>query len=73
MTRPDDGPQLDAWLRHTEPVVFGERLSVCLVWTEHEGAGLAGLIELGLGGFDTGEHPPTRLLVEAPTRADPGS
>jgi ribosomal protein L11 methyltransferase len=62
--RPDGGVRLEAWMRHTRPVTFGERLSVCVAWSEHDRRGLPGLIELGLGGFGNGEHPTTRLLVE---------
>lgn len=64
VVRPDRGPSLDAWMRHTEPVRFGDRLSVCFAWSEYGHAGLSGLIELGPGGFGNGEHPATRLLVE---------
>jgi ribosomal protein L11 methylase PrmA len=63
--RPDAGPRLDGWRRHTRPVTFGERVSVCFVWSEHERRNLPGLVELDPdGGFGTGEHPTTRLLVE---------
>ncbi len=64
VTRPDDGARLAAWMEHTRPIAFGERLSVCFAWSEHDRAGLPGLIELGLGGFGNGAHPTTRLLVE---------
>ena len=64
VTRPDGGPRLEAWMRHTQPITFGERLSVCFAWSEHDRADLSGLIELGLGGFGNGEHLSTRLLVE---------
>ena len=64
VARPDAGPRLEAWMRHTRPVTFGGRLSVCFVWSEHDRAGLPGLIELGPGGFGNGGHPSTRLLVE---------
>jgi ribosomal protein L11 methyltransferase len=64
VVRPDSGPSLDAWMRHTEPVRFGDRLSVCFAWSEYDRAGLSGLIELGPGGFGNGGHPATRLLVE---------
>jgi ribosomal protein L11 methyltransferase len=64
VTRPDGGPELDAWIRHTAPISFHERLSVCFAWSEHDRSGLTGLIELGLGGFGNGQHPTTRLLVE---------
>lgn len=64
VVRPVGGPSLEAWMRHTRPVRFGDRLSVCFAWSEHHRAGLSGLIELGPGGFGNGEHPATRLLVE---------
>jgi ribosomal protein L11 methyltransferase len=64
VTRPDGGPRLDGWMQHTCPITFGNRLSVCLAWSEHDRRDLPGLIELGLGGFGNGEHPSTRLLVE---------
>jgi ribosomal protein L11 methyltransferase len=64
VARPDGGVRLDAWRRHTRPATFGERLSVCFAWSEHDRRGLPGLIELGLGGFGNGEHPTTRMLVE---------
>ena len=62
--RPDGGARLDAWMRHTRPITFGERLSVCFAWSEHDRGDLPGVIELGLGGFGNGEHPSTRLIVE---------
>ncbi len=62
--RPDSGARLDAWMRDTRPVTFGERLSVCFAWSEHERADLPGLVELGAGGFGSGQHPSTRLLIE---------
>jgi ribosomal protein L11 methyltransferase len=64
VTRPDGGARLEAWMRHTRPITFGERLSVCFVWSEHDRGDLSRLIELGPGGFGNGEHPSTRLLVE---------
>lgn len=64
VSRPDDGPRLDAWIGHTRPVTFGERLSVCFAFSEHDRSDLPGLIELGLGGFGNGSHPTTGLLVE---------
>ncbi len=64
VSRPNGGARLDAWMRHTRPITFGERLGVCFAWSEHDRAGLPPLIELGAGGFGTGEHPSTRLLVE---------
>ena len=64
VTRPDRGVQLAAWMRDTRPITFGERLSVCFAWSEHDRGDLAGLIEIGAGGFGSGRHPTTRLLVE---------
>ena len=64
VTRPDGGARLEAWTRHTRPVTFGERLSVCFAWSEHDRGGQATSIELGAGGFGSGQHPSTRLLVE---------
>jgi ribosomal protein L11 methylase PrmA len=64
VTRPDGGARLEGWMRHTRPITFGERLSVCFVWSEHDRGGLSSLIELGVGGFGSGQHPSTRLLVE---------
>jgi ribosomal protein L11 methyltransferase len=62
--RPDGGVRLDAWMRDTRPVTLGERLSVCFAWSEHDRADLPGLVELGAGGFGSGQHPTTRLLIE---------
>ena len=64
VTRPDGGARLEAWMRHTRPITFGERLSVCFAWSEHDRGDLSGLIELGAGGFGSGQHPSTRLLIE---------
>ena len=64
VARPDRGPALQAWFRDTRPVTFGERLSVCHAWSEHDRRDLPGLIELGAGGFGNGHHPTTRHLVE---------
>jgi ribosomal protein L11 methyltransferase len=64
VTRPDGGARLDAWMRSTRPITFGARLSLCFAWSEHVRGNLPRLIELGLGGFGSGEHPTTRLLVE---------
>jgi ribosomal protein L11 methyltransferase len=63
MARPDDGPRLDAWRRHTAPITFGPRLSICCAWSEHDRRGLTNLVELGPGGFGNGDHPSTRLLL----------
>ena len=61
--RPDGGAPLQAWYRDTRPVTFGERLSVCLAWSEHDRRDLPGLIELGAGGFGSGHHPTTQQVV----------
>ncbi len=63
--RPSGGPQLGAWTRHTRPVLVGDRLAVCFAWSEHDRHGVAGLVEIDPdGGFGTGHHPSTRLLIE---------
>jgi ribosomal protein L11 methyltransferase len=63
--RPSGGAQLAAWRRHTRPITIGERLTVCFAWSEHDRRGLSGLVELDPnGGFGTGAHPSTRLLLE---------
>jgi ribosomal protein L11 methyltransferase len=63
--RPDGGPQLARWERHTRPIEVGDRLSVCLAWSEHDRRGLPNLVEIDPGGgFGTGEHPASRLLLE---------
>ena len=62
--RPDGGAAEQAWFRDTRPVVFGERLSVCAAWSEHDRSGLVGLVELGPGGFGSGHHPTTRQMIE---------
>lgn len=64
VTRPDGGAALEAWYRDTRPVSFGERLSVCLAWSEHDRRHLPGLIELGPGGFGSGHHPTTSQIIE---------
>ena len=64
VTRPDGGPRLEGWMQYTLPITFGERLSVCFAWSEHDRRSLPGLIELGPGGFGNGRHPSTRLLIE---------
>ena len=64
VTRPEGGAPLQAWYRDTRPVTIGERISVCLAWSEHERRHLSELIELGPGGFGSGHHPTTRQLVE---------
>jgi ribosomal protein L11 methyltransferase len=63
--RPAGGPQLEAWTRHTRPIRIGPRLTVCLVWSEHDRRDLPDVVELHPGGgFGTGDHPSTRLLLE---------
>ena len=64
VTSPDGGAALEAWYRDTRPVSFGERLSVCLAWSEHDRRQLPGLIELGPGGFGSGHHPTTSQIIE---------
>ena len=64
VTRPEAGARLEAWRRHTVPTTFGGRLTVCFAWSEHDRRGLPGLVELGPGGFGSGQHPSTRLLLE---------
>ena len=64
--RPAGGVPLEAWVRHTCPVAIGDRLTVCFVWSEHDRRGLRGVVEIDPGGgFGTGQHPSTRLLLEA--------
>src|SRR3954463_14026973 len=46
VTRPGGGARLDAWMRSTRPITFGARLSVCFAWSEHDRAGVPGVIEL---------------------------
>src|SRR3954451_11520726 len=46
-TRPDEGVRLEAWMRHTRPLTFGNRLSVCFAWSEHDRTGLPGMVKLG--------------------------
>ncbi|MBV8086963.1 MAG: 50S ribosomal protein L11 methyltransferase [Chloroflexi bacterium] len=63
--RPEGGAQLAAWERHTEPVVVGGQLAVCFVWSEHPREGWPAPIELDPnGGFGSGQHPATRVLLE---------
>jgi ribosomal protein L11 methylase PrmA len=72
--RPSSGVQLEAWSRHTAPVVVGGRVTVCFVWSEHDRRDLPGVVELDPGrGFGTGQHPSTRqLLEEVVTRVQGG-
>ena len=63
--RPAGGPQLEAWTRHTRPIVIGERVSLCFAWSEHDRRGLSNVVEFDPGGgFGNGQHPSTRLLLE---------
>ena len=64
VTRPDRGAALEVWSQDTRPITFGERLSVCPAWSEHDRSDVPGLIELGPGGFGNGRHPTTRELIE---------
>jgi ribosomal protein L11 methyltransferase len=64
VARPDGGARLEAWMRHTAPITFDERLSVCFAWSEHDRRDLPRVVELGLSGFGNGAHPTTQLLVE---------
>jgi ribosomal protein L11 methyltransferase len=63
--RPADGPQLEAWTRHSRPVSVGDRLTLCYPWSEHDRHRLPNVLELDpAGGFGTGRHPSTRLLLD---------
>ena len=64
VTRPEGGAALQAWFRDTRPVTFDERLSVSQAWSEHDRRGLAGVVELGPGGFGNGRHPTTQQVVQ---------
>jgi ribosomal protein L11 methyltransferase len=65
VVRPAGGPQLGAWISHTRPIVVGGRLTVCFVWSEHDRRDLPNVVELDPdGGFGSGAHPATRLLLE---------
>jgi ribosomal protein L11 methyltransferase len=62
--RPTGGAQLEAWTRHTKPVSISERLTLCYAWSEHDRRCLPNVLELDpAGGFGTGGHPSTRLLL----------
>ncbi len=63
--RPDGGVALKTWLRDTRPITFDGRITVCRAWSEHDRRGLAGLVELGPGGFGDGRHPTTAQIIEA--------
>ena len=63
--RPAGGAQLEAWTRHTRPITIGERLTLCFTWSEHDRRGRSNVVEFDPGGgFGTGAHPATRLLLE---------
>jgi ribosomal protein L11 methyltransferase len=63
--RPANGAKLVAWTRHTRPMAIGERLSLCFAWSEHDRRGLSNMVEFDPGGgFGTGRHPSTRLVLE---------
>jgi ribosomal protein L11 methyltransferase len=64
VARPDGGARLEAWRRDTRPITFGDQLALCFAWSEHDRADLPSVVELGAGGFGSGQHPSTRLLVE---------
>ena len=64
VTRPHAGVRLDAWMRDTSPLTFGDRLDVCFAWSEHDRGDASSSVELGLGGFGSGKHPSTRLILE---------
>ena len=64
VTRPDSGAALAAWHRNTAPVQFGDDLSICLAWSEHGRTNLTNLIELGPGGFGSGHHRTTQMIIE---------
>jgi ribosomal protein L11 methylase PrmA len=63
--RPEAGPRLEAWTHHTRPISVGQRLCLCFAWSEHDRRGLSHVVELDPdGGFGSGQHPSTRLLLE---------
>src|SRR5262245_36319178 len=65
VTRPHGGPRLEAWRRDTAPTTFDSRLTVCFAWSEHPRPEPPALVELGHGGWGSGQHPTTRMLVES--------
>ena len=71
VARPDGGVRLEAWVQHTRPLIFGDRITVCFAWSEHDRGDLPAVIELGAGGFGNGEHPATRLVSASTSK--PGS
>jgi ribosomal protein L11 methyltransferase len=63
--RPTAEVQLEAWRRHTLPLTFGDRLTVCLAWSEHNRWNHSDPVELDPGGgFGSGGHPSTALLLD---------
>lgn len=63
--RPEAGPRLEAWMRHSRPIAIGQQLCLCFAWSEHDRRGLSRVVELDPdGGFGSGQHPSTRLLLE---------
>jgi ribosomal protein L11 methyltransferase len=65
VARPSGGARLEAWTRHTRPIVIGERLALCFAWSEHDRRGVPNVVEFDPGGgFGTGEHPATRFVLE---------
>lgn len=69
VARPESGPQLDAWRRHTAPIEIGRRLSVCFVWSEHDRSDRLPTVELDpAGGFGSGSHPATQLILDGLAR-----
>jgi ribosomal protein L11 methylase PrmA len=65
VARPSGGARLEAWSRHTRPIVIGQRLTLCFAWSEHDRRGVPNVVEFDPGGgFGTGDHPATRLLLD---------
>ncbi|MYA13395.1 MAG: methyltransferase domain-containing protein, partial [Acidimicrobiaceae bacterium] len=64
VSRPDGGVALQKWRQDTRPITFDGRVTVCRAWSEHDRRGLAGLVELGPGGFGDGRHPTTAQIIE---------
>jgi ribosomal protein L11 methyltransferase len=65
VARPSGGARLEAWTRHTSPIVIGGRLTLCFAWSEHDRRGVPNVVEFDPGGgFGTGDHPATRLLLD---------
>jgi ribosomal protein L11 methyltransferase len=63
--RPAGGVHLEAWIRHTLPIAVGENITLCFAWSEHDRQGLPNTLELDPGGgFGTGRHPTTQLLLQ---------